>query len=47
MPPMLRADLLRTTDALHMTAEFEEYRRQFPDTGWVSLQGQPISLRWW
>jgi hypothetical protein len=39
MPPMLRADLLRTTDALHMTAEFEEYRRQFPDTGWVSLQG--------
>ena len=41
MPPMLRADLLRTTDALHMTAEFEEYRRQFPDTGWASLQGQP------
>lgn len=35
MPPMLRADLLRTTDALHMTAEFEEYRRQFPETHWV------------
>ncbi|HRC44644.1 MAG TPA: hypothetical protein PLT27_11360 [Nitrospira sp.] len=41
IPPMLRADLLRTTDALHMTAEFEEYRRQFPDTGWVPLQGHP------
>ena len=35
MPPMLRADLLRTTDALHMTTEFEEYRRQFPETRWL------------
>ncbi len=41
MPPMLRADLLRTTEALHMTAEFEEYRRQFPDTRWVSREEQP------
>lgn len=41
IPPMLRGDLLRTTDALHMTTEFEEYRRQFPDTAWVSLQGNP------
>ena len=35
MPPMLRADLLRTTDALHMTTEFEEYRRLFPETHWM------------
>lgn len=41
MPPMLRADLLRTTDALHMTAEFDEYRRQFPETRWVSRGEQP------
>ena len=41
MPPMLRADLLRTTDALHMTTEFEEYRRQFPETHWVSRGEQP------
>ncbi len=30
MPPMLRADLLRTAEALHLTTEFEEYRHQFP-----------------
>ena len=36
IPPMLRADLLRMTEALHMTAEFDEYRRQFPDTPWFS-----------
>lgn len=41
MPPMLRADLLRTTDALHMTTEFEEYRRQFPEAHWVSRGEQP------
>ena len=35
MPLMLRADLLRTTDALHMTTEFEEYRRLFPETHWM------------
>lgn len=35
MPPMLRADLLRTTDALHMTTEFEEYKRLFPGTPWM------------
>ena len=40
MPPMLRADLLRTTDALHMTAEFEEYRRLFPNTQWVPRSEQ-------
>ncbi len=40
MPPMLRADLLRTTDALHMTAEFEEYTRLFPDTRWMPRSEQ-------
>lgn len=40
MPPMLRGDLLRTTEALHMTTEFEEYRRQFPDQRWRSPQEQ-------
>lgn len=34
VPGQLRADLLRTADALHLTNEFEEYRRQFPDTVW-------------
>lgn len=33
-PPSLRADLLRTADALHLTTEFEEYRQAFPDISW-------------
>ena len=37
-PPSLRADLLRTTDALHLTTEFEGYRHIFPDVAW-----QPVS----
>jgi hypothetical protein len=41
MPSMLRADLLRMTDALHMTAEFEEYRRLFPETRWTSALEHP------
>lgn len=41
LPPMLRADLLRTTDALHMTTEFDEYRRQFPETRWLSPSEHP------
>lgn len=40
MPPMLRADLLRTTDALHMTTEFEDYRRLFPETHWMPRPDQ-------
>lgn len=36
MPLMLKADLLRTSDALHLTTELDEYRRQFPDVPWVS-----------
>ena len=34
LPPMLRADLLRMTDALHLTQEHEEYKREFPDVVW-------------
>lgn len=34
VPPSLKSDLLRTTDRLHLTAELDEYRRQFPDTTW-------------
>lgn len=34
VPTQLRADLLRTAEALNMTNEFEEYRRLFPDTVW-------------
>jgi uncharacterized protein len=30
-PPSLRADLLRTAEALHLTVESEEYRRRFSD----------------
>lgn len=39
-PAQLRADLLRTADALHLTNEFEEYRRLFPDTVWQSYPEQ-------
>jgi len=35
---MLGADLLRTSEALHLTTEFDEYRRVFPDTTWVSRE---------
>ncbi len=38
VPVQLRADLLRTTEALHLTTEFEEYRRLFPDTAWQSRE---------
>ena len=33
-----RGDLLRTSEALHLTTEFDEYRRAFPDTTWVSRE---------
>lgn len=36
-PAQLRADLLRTSEALHLTNEFEEYRRLFPETVWQPL----------
>ncbi len=35
-PSMLQADLLRTSEALHLNQEFEEYRRRFPGATWVS-----------
>ncbi|MBA2484634.1 MAG: hypothetical protein H0V35_00780 [Nitrospira sp.] len=41
LPSMLPADLLRTTDALHMTGEFDEYRRLFPEARWVSTLEHP------
>ncbi len=40
VPTQLRADLLRTADALHLTNEFEEYRRLFPDTVWPTSAAQ-------
>lgn len=40
VPTQLRADLLRTADALHLTNEFEEYRRLFPDTAWQASAAQ-------
>lgn len=33
-PPSLRADLLRTAEALGLMTEFESYRRAFPDVVW-------------
>jgi hypothetical protein len=41
LPTMLKSDLLRIADALHLTNEFDEYRRQFPEIGWMSRQDQP------
>lgn len=40
VPPSLRTDLLRTAEALHLTSEFDEYRRQFPETTWDSFSKQ-------
>ncbi len=39
-PPSLRADLLRTSDALHLATESEGYRRAFPGVTW-----QPVSAQ--
>ena len=33
-PTMLRQDLLRITDALHLTDEHEGYKKEFPDVVW-------------
>ncbi len=38
VPSMLQADLLRVTDALHLTQEHEQYRRDFAGVTW-----RPIS----
>ncbi|MGH7207875.1 MAG: hypothetical protein ACREIL_00675, partial [Nitrospiraceae bacterium] len=37
VPSMLREDLLRTTDALHLSEEHEEYRRAFAEVSWRTL----------
>jgi len=34
VPPMLRGDLLRITDALHLTDEHAQYRQAFADASW-------------
>lgn len=39
-PSSLRADLLRTSDALHLATESEGYRRAFPGVTW-----QPVSAQ--
>lgn len=37
LPPMLREDLLRSTDALHLSEEHQEYRRAFAEVSWRTL----------
>jgi uncharacterized protein len=39
-PSQLRADLLRTADALHLSQEFSQYHQLFPDTPWKSVEEQ-------
>ncbi len=38
VPPQLRADLMRTAEALHLTQELAEYQQLFPDTRWENSQ---------
>jgi hypothetical protein len=40
VPAQLRADLLRTANALNLTQEFTEYQQLFPDTSWKSVEEQ-------
>ncbi len=40
VPGQLKADLLRTADALHLSQEFADYQGMFPDTSWQSFQAQ-------
>jgi uncharacterized protein len=40
VPLQLRADLLRTANALGLSQEFTEYQHQFPDTVWKSGEEQ-------
>ena len=37
-PTQLRADLLRTADAMHLSQEFREYQHLFPETTWESSE---------
>lgn len=36
VPPTLQADLLRTSEALHLSEEHAQYRREFGDVAWQS-----------
>ena len=38
VPSQLRADLLRTAEALHFSQELAEYQKLFPDTRWETSQ---------
>jgi uncharacterized protein len=40
VPSQLRADLLRTANALGLSQEFSEYQHEFPDTVWKSVEEQ-------
>jgi hypothetical protein len=40
VPSSLRADLLRTAEALNLTSELDEYRRLFPGTTWDTFSKQ-------
>ena len=40
VPSQLRADLLRTANALGLSQEFSEYQHEFPDTVWKSSEEQ-------
>ena len=47
VPAQLRADLLRTAEALHLSQELTEYQHLFPDTTWESVAGvSNSSLKW-
>src|SRR6185503_2514171 len=40
VPTQLRADLLRTADALHLSQELTEYQERFPGTPWKRMEEQ-------
>ncbi len=40
IPATLRADLLRVTEALHLSQEHEDYRREFADVTWQPIPDQ-------
>ncbi len=40
LPSPLRADLLRLSEGVGLTSEFEEYRRAFPETTWQPFKAQ-------
>jgi uncharacterized protein len=40
VPAQLKADLLRTAEALHLNQELAEYRQRFPNIEWKTLSAQ-------